>query len=122
MERIYTFNLAKACRKPVVKRAKRAVSLLRALVARHSKMPLENVFIDETVNALIWSHGAKHPLKAIKVRVLTDDKGVHVMLPEAKEKEVKPAQPAKTTKAPAPAVVEKKEQVKPEKPKEQKKA
>jgi len=91
MERIYTFNLAGAYKKPVTKRQRVAAELLKALAARHSKTPAEKVKLSSAVNSLLQSHGRDHVPRHVKVKLTTDEKGVFVTLPEegAEKKEVK---------------------------------
>lgn len=96
-ERIYTVPLRKEWIKTSrVKRAKRAVNVLRSFISRH--MHSEDIRISPEVNDVIWSRGAKKPPAKIKVKVTKDDKGlVEVMLPETEkpkvEKKVKKEKP-----------------------------
>ena len=55
---------------PVSRRADTAVSIIRNHVARHSKTPIEDVWIDPKVNEKIWEHGRKKISSSISVKVI----------------------------------------------------
>ena len=66
--RDYTFNLRRGFLKaPSWKRSKKAVFILRKLIARHSKV--ENVRIGNWLNAEINKHGGKNPPSKVKVNI-----------------------------------------------------
>ncbi|RME78965.1 MAG: 50S ribosomal protein L31e [Methanobacteriota archaeon] len=70
-ERLYTFNLRDAYRKPRKRRAKTAVKILKELIARHAKTG--EVRISNALNALIWKHSANKPPRKVKVKVSKAD-------------------------------------------------
>jgi ribosomal protein L31E len=79
LERIYTFNLKEAYKKPCGKRGKYAVQLLKKLIARHAKT--KNVKIENSLsNYLVKNY--KEPKKKIKVKVIFDEKGAIASLAE----------------------------------------
>ncbi len=66
--RDYTFNLRRGFLKsPKWKRSKKAVSILRDLIKRHSK--IENVRLGKWVNEHIWKHGGKNPPGKVKINI-----------------------------------------------------
>jgi len=114
-ERIFIANLRAVLRKPVTKRHRVAVMLIRTLVARHSKTDISNVRIDNELLEELFKHGGEAPLNKIKVKMVTDDKGmVMAMPPEKKAEKPKKAKPAKAAK-PAEKKAEPKQEKAPEK-------
>lgn len=66
--RDYIFNLRQGFLKtPSWKRSKKAVAVLRKLIARHSKVG--NVRLGQWLNTEIHRHGAKNPPSKVKVNV-----------------------------------------------------
>ncbi|VVB73599.1 Uncharacterised protein [uncultured archaeon] len=115
MERIFIANLKDVIRKPVTKRHRRAVELIRSLVARHSKTDISNVRIDNELLEELFKHGGMAPLHKIKVKIVTDEKGmVFAMPPEKKAEKPKKAKPVKAVK-PAEKKAEPKQEKAPEK-------
>jgi large subunit ribosomal protein L31e len=55
---------------PVTRRADTAISVIRHHVSRHSKTPVEDVWIDPKVNEKIWETGRKRILSSISVKVI----------------------------------------------------
>ncbi len=95
-EKIITFNIREAFKKPTIKRGRFATSLLRRLVAKAEKVREEDVFISNDVNSCLWLHGIKKPIKKIKIKIIKEDNKVQIFLPteeikveEKKEKESK---------------------------------
>lgn len=110
-ERIFIANLKDVIRKPVTKRQRRSVELIRSLVARHSKSDISNVRIDNDLLQELFKHGGMAPLHKIKVKIFVDEMGVVWALPpEKKVEKPKEAKPKKETKP-----VEKKAESKQEK-------
>jgi large subunit ribosomal protein L31e len=66
------------------RRSPAAVSLLRRKVSRFVKVPVENVWIDDAVNRLIWSRGLEKPPSKLRVKILKieEDNSAEVLLPE----------------------------------------
>lgn len=110
-ERVYVVPLGDAFVKPRNKRTPRAVKILRKFTARHMKTDEENVLISNMVNAFLWARGIQKPPRRIKVKMLTKDGKVHVLMMDEKLEE-KP----KETKE------EKKEEKKEERKEEKKEA
>jgi len=131
-ERIYTIPLRKAFDYSHKKRARKAVKLVYAFLARHMKTDEKNVRISEATNSLIWKRGITSPPRRIKVRVVREgEKAVAYLMDEkpgetkvkgkaekkaGEKKEGKPAKEEKKPKAEKP-----KEEKKGEAPKEEKK-
>lgn len=55
---------------PKTRRADAAVSVLKEYVSRHSKTPVENVWIDPKVNEYIWDRGRQNIRSRISVKVI----------------------------------------------------
>ncbi len=72
MERIYTFNLKEAYKKPRTKRGRYAIQLLKKLIARHTKT--KNIKIENSLNNYLLKN-YKLPKKKIKVKIVFDEKG-----------------------------------------------
>jgi len=83
-ERIYTINLSAAYQYVRTKRTRRAVHLLRAFVARHSKVAPTDVRLSEQLNMAMWKRSMQHPPRSIRVKVEKKDKLVHAQLPDEK--------------------------------------
>jgi len=73
-ERIYTVPLGRVKIAHPKRRAKRAVTMLRAFVIRHMKP--ESVFIDPELNELIWSRGIEKPPRRLRIRATKDREGL----------------------------------------------
>lgn len=77
MEKVINVPLRKQVMKsPMYLRAKKAVSTLRAYVAKHMNVDEKNVKIGEYANKLLWKRGMKSPPHHIKVKCVSDDKGI----------------------------------------------
>ncbi len=81
-ERIYTVPLRKAYwTGSRLKRANRAVRILKKFVERHMKP--EEMMIQPEVNELIWSRGIEKPPRRIRIRATKNDENlVRVYLAE----------------------------------------
>jgi len=116
-ERIFVANLRAVLRKPVTKRHRVAVMLIRTLVARHSKTDISNVRIDNELLEELFKHGGEAPLNKIKVKMVTDDKGMVTAMPPEKKaekpKKAKAAKPAEKKAEPKQEKAPEKEQPKP---------
>ncbi|HDO19690.1 MAG TPA: 50S ribosomal protein L31e [Thermoplasmatales archaeon] len=83
LERIYTIPLRSAKHGPASKAAPRAIKVVRKFLARHMKVEMDKVWIDESVNHAIWSRGKYKIPSKIRVRAVKFDDGViEVSLPE----------------------------------------
>ncbi len=77
VERIYSLKLRqKMKRYPRWLRAKKAVKYVRKFLARHMKVPPENVKIDASINEKIWERGAEKPPARIRIRAVKFDDGI----------------------------------------------
>jgi len=123
-ERLYTIPLGKAYESATIKRANKAVSLVRAYITRHSKV--SEVSISGMLNRYLWKGSRKHPPRNVKIKVIKDGDKAMAYLPEeeigkkAKKEEPKKAE-GKEEKKEAPketAKEEKKPEAKPEKKEE----
>jgi len=70
LERVYTFNLREAYKKPYYKRANYAVRLLRKLVTRHLKS--EDVKIDPALAEFVRASGQPKPRVKVKAAKFGD--------------------------------------------------
>ncbi len=52
------------------RRSNVAVRLIELHVARHMKIPVENVWIDPKLNEIIWKRGIEKPPSKISVKVV----------------------------------------------------
>ncbi len=74
LERTYNVPLRrKWLNVPKYKRAKKAVSALRAFVVKHMKS--DNVNLGKYVNEYIWKHGIKNPPHHVKIVARKDSEG-----------------------------------------------
>jgi len=71
MERIYTIPLREVFDAPRPRRANKAVRLIRAYVAKHTKA--EVVKIDASLNEAVWEHSREKPPRKVKVKVVTEE-------------------------------------------------
>lgn len=125
LERIYTIPLGKAYDYIRTKRARRAVKLVRAFLARNMKVSEYDVSISEGINSLIWKRGIQKPPRKLKVKVVKDKEGkvVAALIGELEKKEeLKKAEEAKKKEAEKKAAERKKETKKEGKPTENKEA
>lgn len=75
-ERIMNIPLKEVKRSPASKRASLAMKVVRNFVSNHMNVPLEDVWIDSTVNEEIWSKGIKKPPSKIKVMAIKFEDGI----------------------------------------------
>ena len=69
VERVYVINLRRTREVSRTKRSPYAVRLIRRFVARHMKVDLDKVKIDNSVNEYVWSRGIEKPPRRIEVKV-----------------------------------------------------
>jgi len=83
-ERIFIVPLRDVLDAPRTQRAPRAIKVIRAHVARHMKIDVEDVWLDTPINEKIWEKGIENPPKRIKVKAtkFKDQDLVEVTLPE----------------------------------------
>lgn len=85
-ERVYTVPLGRAWRVPRDERTNRALADMKIYIARHMKIPLENVWVDYSVSTLMWERGSQRPPRKMRVRAVEfrekDETWVEVSLPE----------------------------------------
>ena len=86
-ERIYTVPLGKALIVPAIRRAPRAMRMLRAFITKHMKLETRKVaegeeeeepsrlIISNAVNLRIWNRGIGKPPRKIRVRATKDKDG-----------------------------------------------
>ncbi len=75
LERTYTIPLRSAFRNAAPHRkANRAVSALRAFLAKHMKS--EDVRLGQHLNAFLWARGIKSPPPRVTVKAVKDSEGV----------------------------------------------
>ena len=84
VERLITVNLSKAYNKPTTKRAKRAIDLLRLIVAKNMKMRDGIIAISNAVSNKVVGGRYEHPLRLIKIKAIAEAGKVIVLLPEEK--------------------------------------
>jgi len=90
VERIYTVPLSGAYNYGQRMRARRAVKILRAFLARHMKVGPESVRLSAAINDLMLSHGMAKPPRRLKLKVSKDSEGmVRAALLEEKKEEKK---------------------------------
>jgi large subunit ribosomal protein L31e len=82
-ERVYTIPLRVAKRSPRTHRAERAVTEVKAYIARHLKAEPEKIWLDNPLNEAIWARGIQKPPSKVRVKAIKFDDGVvEVSLPE----------------------------------------
>lgn len=117
-EKKITINLTKVFAKPVTKRAKGAVFMVRAKVTKETRA--KEVLLSNKVNELLWEKGLYSCPRKITVKVVKEKENVRVYLPDEKVIEAKvEKKKEKGLKAKAEEIagkkVEKKEEAKVEK-------
>src|SRR3989338_3665577 len=97
LERTYIVPLRKQYQKaPNWKRTERAVTGLKAFLARHMKS--EQIKIGRELNEKLWEHGIRNPPHHVKITVTKDEKGVvRAELFGARKKEEKKGRKEKKT-------------------------
>lgn len=89
-EKIFTIPLRDAWNTPRTRRAKAAITIVRAYLERHMKS--EVVKIGASINKAVWARGIQKPARRVKVHVLKQDGivfaelvGTELKLPTAAE-------------------------------------
>ena len=111
IERTYIVPLRKGFKATEIHRkTKRAVSTLKSFLAKHMKVPLDNVRIGSKLNIYLWKHGIKNPPHKVKVDVIKDDNNIvkaelsgnkYIHKTKDELKDSKDAKPSKEEKKPA---------------------
>ncbi|MEW5996892.1 MAG: 50S ribosomal protein L31e [Candidatus Micrarchaeota archaeon] len=89
LERIYTIPLGKAYDYSRVRRARRAVKIVRSFLSRHMKA--EDVKISEKANELLFRRGMQKPPRKVKMRAVKEAGVVRAYLIDEKPEEKKEA-------------------------------
>jgi large subunit ribosomal protein L31e len=77
IERTYNIPLRKGFYKaPRYKKAKKAITTLKAFLIRHMKCEPEQLKIGKRLNEEVWGKGIKNPPHHVKVLVIKDEKGI----------------------------------------------
>ncbi len=83
IERIYVVPLRQPKIGPASKAAPRAVKQVRTFMTKHMKVAKQDVWIDDSLNKALWSHGKYKIPSKIRVRAIKFEDGVvEVTLPE----------------------------------------
>ncbi len=80
LEREYTIPLGIAWGSPPKKRAPRAIREIKRFIARHMKVPLENVKLSTKLNEYIWKDGIRLNVRKVRVRAIKEEETVKVGL------------------------------------------
>ena len=75
-EHIFTIPLSKCKNLPRTKRAKVAMETVRSYIGSHMKVPERDVWVDSSVNDLIWKKGMKKPPQRIRVKAIKFEDGL----------------------------------------------
>ncbi|HUS99693.1 MAG TPA: 50S ribosomal protein L31e [Candidatus Thermoplasmatota archaeon] len=87
LERIYIIPLRRAKIGPTSRAVPRAVDDIRHFLMKHMKVEQKNVWIDNSLNKQLWTHGKFWVPSKIRVRAVKFEDGVvEVTLPEVGEK------------------------------------
>jgi large subunit ribosomal protein L31e len=87
LERIYIIPLRRAKIGPTSRAAPRAVDDVRHFLMRHMKVEQKKIWIDDSLNKELWTHGKFWVPSKIRVRAVKFEDGVvEAMLPELAEK------------------------------------
>jgi len=81
-EKLITINLTKAFDKPVTKRAKSALYLMKKGVTKETR--ISNIKLTNNVNAMIWERGLFKCHRKITIKVVKEKDGVRIYLPDEK--------------------------------------
>ncbi len=83
-ERIYNIPLRDVKGISRKRRANYAIKLIRKFIARHMKVPEENVWIDNKINEEVWKRGIQKPPSKITVKAVKfeEEETVEVLMPE----------------------------------------
>lgn len=89
-ERTYTVPLRSGFRNaPKYKRSNKAMRTLKAFVAKHMKVDIENVRIGQHLNDRIWENGIRNPPPRVTINVKTEDGKAFAELEDKKYTDVK---------------------------------
>jgi large subunit ribosomal protein L31e len=87
LERIYVIPLRRAKIGPTSRAVPRAVIDIRTFLMKHMKVEQKNVWIDDSLNKKLWTHGKFWVPSKIRVRAVKFEDGVvEATLPELGEK------------------------------------
>jgi large subunit ribosomal protein L31e len=111
-ESVYMINLRDVFDKPRKKRAKRAMKIIREFIAKHSKTPLENVRLSNSLNSLIWARGIQKPPRRVKVKMVRMNGKSYVYHIDEKINVMKEEKPKEKKETKEQAKEEKKEETK----------
>ena len=67
-ERVVTVPLRDVLAEPKHRRADKAMSLVRAHLARHFKVDEADVRLDPSINEAVWARGRSSPPRTVRVR------------------------------------------------------
>lgn len=82
-ERVYTISLREVRDVPKPKRAPYAIKYIKKYIAKHMKTKTDMVWIDTTVNELLWERGRQKPPSKIRLKAVKfEDKLVEISIPE----------------------------------------
>lgn len=77
IERTYNVPLRSGFRETAIqKKTKKAVATLKIFLAKHMKVPIDNVYIGMKLNNHLWNHGIKNPPHHVKVSVVKEDDNI----------------------------------------------
>ncbi len=75
IEKIYTIPLSDAKKAPRWKRANSAVKKTREFLAKHLKVDVDKIRMDQSVNEKIWERGSQKPPSKLRVKVIKFETG-----------------------------------------------
>lgn len=77
IERTYNIPLRKGfATAPRYRKTKKAVIVLKEFIAKHMKVPFENIRLGRNLNHEVWEKGYRHPPHHVKVTLVKDDEGI----------------------------------------------
>ena len=81
-EILMNISLREAKNSSISRRADTAISVLREKVSRYVKIEKDKIWLDSTVNEIIWSHGRKNIPSNLKIKVIKlSDGTAEIVLP-----------------------------------------
>lgn len=75
-EHIFTIPLSRCKNLPRTKRARVAMGTVRSFIGSHMKVPEKDVWVDSSVNELIWKRGMQKPPSRIRVKAIKFEDGL----------------------------------------------
>lgn len=75
-EHIFTVPLSKCKNLPTHQRARVAMDIVKTYIGSHMKVPKTDVWVDASVNKLIWARGIKKPPSRIRVKAMKFEDGL----------------------------------------------